>query len=40
MVLKLLQKMGAQYGQGYLFKHPMPLEGDQGYAIADSHGAA
>ncbi|MEA3157994.1 MAG: hypothetical protein QOK44_5583 [Betaproteobacteria bacterium] len=31
-VLKLLQKMGAQYGQGYLFRYPMPLEGDQGYA--------
>jgi len=38
--LKLLQKMGAQYGQGYLFKHPMPLDGGQGYALSASHGAA
>jgi len=26
-VLKLLQEMGAQYGQGYLFKHPVLLDG-------------
>jgi EAL domain-containing protein (putative c-di-GMP-specific phosphodiesterase class I) len=32
--------MGAQYGQGFLFKHPMPLDGGQGYALSASHGAA
>ena len=25
-VLKLLVEMGAQYGQGYLFRHPVPIE--------------
>jgi EAL domain-containing protein (putative c-di-GMP-specific phosphodiesterase class I) len=24
--LKLLQDMGAQYGQGYMFRKPVPLE--------------
>jgi EAL domain-containing protein (putative c-di-GMP-specific phosphodiesterase class I) len=25
-VLKLLTEMGVQYGQGYLFRKPVPLE--------------
>ena len=33
-VLKLLQDMGAQYGQGYLFKQPMLLDGQHG-AVAN-----
>jgi len=39
-VLKLLQDMGAQYGQGYLFKQPMPLGGEHGLGIAGSFSAA
>jgi EAL domain-containing protein (putative c-di-GMP-specific phosphodiesterase class I) len=39
-VLKLLQDMGAQYGQGYLFKHPMLLGGEPDLGVAESFSAA
>jgi len=39
-VLKLLQDMGAQYGQGYLFKQPTLLDGNQDYGLAGSFSMA
>ena len=39
-VLKLLQDMGAQYGQGYLFQRPLPLDGSRDDGFAKSLSAA
>ena len=41
-VLKILQDIGAQYGQGYLFSKPVPLQdrAEYGAAVADGYDAA
>ncbi len=39
-VLKLLQDIGAQYGQGYLFSQPVMLDDQRGTGLADSYSAA
>ncbi len=38
--LALLRDLGAQYGQGYLFHNPAPLEGTAHRSVAGSRGAA
>jgi EAL domain-containing protein (putative c-di-GMP-specific phosphodiesterase class I) len=39
-VLKMLQDIGAQYGQGYLFDKPMPLDARRELGVAAEYGAA
>jgi EAL domain-containing protein (putative c-di-GMP-specific phosphodiesterase class I) len=38
--LKVLQGMGAQFGQGYLFQRPLPLDGSQDHSVAEGVSAA
>jgi EAL domain-containing protein (putative c-di-GMP-specific phosphodiesterase class I) len=38
-VLKLLQDMGAKFGQGYLFQKPTLLDGSQDYRYAEERSA-
>ncbi len=39
-VLKILQDMGTQFGQGYLFERPSPLDGSEDYSFAEGISAA
>ena len=39
-VFTLLRDMGVQFGQGYLFQRPMPLDGSQEYSFAEDISAA
>ena len=39
-VHNLLRDMGAQFGQGYLYQRPMPLDGSQDYSVAEDVNAA
>jgi EAL domain-containing protein (putative c-di-GMP-specific phosphodiesterase class I) len=38
--LSILQDMGTQYGQGYLFERPSPLDGSEDYRFAEEVSAA